>query len=159
GPLAPTAVPIAALVGVGTIAFGTFNSPDYENADEVIPPVGTGTGTPAVQSVNNLQFTLFVPAGIAPAGGWPTAIFGHGFTDSKNGAPVAVAGTLARNGIASIAINVVGHGFGAAGTYTVVRNGGLASVTLPAGGRGRRPERGGKHTPRGRRRGALGGGA
>ena len=136
GPLAPTAVPIAALVGVGTIAFGTFNSPDYENADEVIPPVGTGTGTPAVQSVNNLQFTLFVPAGTAPAGGWPTAIFGHGFTDSKNGAPVAVAGTLARNGIASIAINVVSHGFGAAGTYTVVRNGGLASVTLPAGGRG-----------------------
>ena len=136
GPLSPTAVPIGALVGVGTIAFGTFNSPDYENADEVIPPVGTGTGTPAVQSVNNLQFTLFVPAGTAPAGGWPTAIFGHGFTDSKNGAPVVVAGTLARNGIASIAINVVGHGFGPAGTYTVVRNGGLASVTLPAGGRG-----------------------
>jgi len=136
GPLNPSSVPIAALVGVGTIAFGTFNSPDYENADEVIPAVGSRTGTPAVQSVNNLQFTLFLPAGPTPAGGWPTAIFGHGFTDSKNGAPVVVAGTLARNGIASIAINVVGHGFGAAGTYTVARNGGLASVTLPAGGRG-----------------------
>src|SRR4051794_20569044 len=137
GPLAsPAPLPTAALVGVGTIAFGTFNSPDYENADEVIPPVGSRTGTPVVQSVNNLQFTLFLPAGVAPAGGWPTAIFGHGFTDSKNGAPVAVAGTLARNGIASIAINVVGHGFGAAGTYTVVRNAGAASVTLPAGGRG-----------------------
>jgi hypothetical protein len=125
-----------ALVGVGTIAFGTFNSPDYENSDEVIPAVGTLTGTPAVQSVNNLQFTLFLPAGPPPAGGWPVAVFGHGFTDSKNGAPFAVAGTFARNGIATIAINVVGHGFGAGSTYTVVRGGGAAPVTLPAGGRG-----------------------
>jgi Bacterial Ig-like domain len=137
GPLNPPApLPIAALVGVGTIAFGTYDSPDYENADEVIPAVGSLTGTPAVQSVNKLQFTLFLPAGAPPAGGWPVAIFGHGFTDSKNGAPVVVAGTLARNGIATIAINVVGHGFGAGGTYTVLRNGGAASVTLPAGGRG-----------------------
>ena len=34
----------------------------------------------------------------APAGGWPVAIFGHGFGDSKNGAPPAVAASLARNG-------------------------------------------------------------
>jgi hypothetical protein len=86
--------------------------------------------------MNNLQFTLFLPQGPAPAGGWPVAIFGHGFTDSKNGAPFAVAGTLARNGIATIAINVVGHGFGAGSTYTVLRSGGATSVTLPAGGRG-----------------------
>jgi hypothetical protein len=136
GPLNTVHLATPALVGVGTIAFGTFNSPDYENADEVIPAVGTGTGVPAVQSVNNLQFTLFLPQGAAPAGGWPTAIFGHGFTDSKNGAPFAVAGTLARNGIATIAINVVGHGFGAGSTYTVNRTGGAAPVTLPAGGRG-----------------------
>jgi hypothetical protein len=136
GPLAdPAPLPTPALVGVGTVAFGTYASPDYENADEVIPAVGSLTGMPAVQSVNQLQFTLFLPTGTAPAGGWPVAIFGHGFTDSKNGAPVVVAGTLARNGIATVAINVVGHGFGAAGTYTVVRNNG-APVTLPAGGRG-----------------------
>ena len=136
GPLNTVHLATPALVGVGTVAFGTYNSPDYENADEVIPAVGSLTGTPAVQSVNNLQFTLFLPAGVQPAGGWPTAIFGHGFTDSKNGAPFAVAGTLARNGIATIAINVVGHGFGAGSTYTVFRAGGAAPVTLPAGGRG-----------------------
>ena len=121
---------------VGTIAFGTYDSPNYETAAQVIPAVGTRTGVPAVQSVNKVQFTLWLPAGTAPAGGWPVAIFGHGFTDSKNGAPTAVAGTLARNGIATIAINVVGHGGGPLGTYTVNRTGGAAPVTLPIGGRG-----------------------
>jgi hypothetical protein len=72
---------------------------------------------------------------VQPAGGWPVAIFGHGFTDSKNGAPWAVAGSLARAGIATIAINVVGHGFGALGMYSVNRVGAPA-VVLPAGGRG-----------------------
>jgi len=123
------------LAGVGTLAFGTYASPDYETAAKVIPAVGTATGTPAAHGTNQIEFTVFLPAGAAPAGGWPVALFGHGFTDWKNGAPPAVAGTLARNGIATIAINVVGHGGGALGTYTIDR---LAapSVTLPLGGRG-----------------------
>jgi len=123
------------LAGVGTIAFGAYTSPDYETAAKVIPAYGTATGTPVPQGVNQVQFTLFVPNGTRPAGGWPVAIFGHGFTDWKNGAPPAVAGTLARNGIASAAINVVGHGGGPLGTYTVGRVGAPA-VTLPLGGRG-----------------------
>jgi hypothetical protein len=136
---APTFVssflPTPAAVGVGTLAFGSYGSPDYESAAKVIPPYGTATGTPVPQGTNQVQFTLFLPAGPAPAGGWPVALFGHGFTDSKNGAPWAVAGTLARTGIATIAINVVGHGGGALGTYTVNRAA-EPSVTLPAGGRG-----------------------
>jgi hypothetical protein len=120
---------------VGTVAFGAYSSPDYENADEVIPAVGTGTGTPVPQSTNTLQFTLFLPSGAEPGHGWPIAIFGHGFTDSKNGAPWAVASSLAHWGVATIAINVVGHGGGALGTYTVLRTGG-APVVLPDGGRG-----------------------
>jgi hypothetical protein len=123
------------LGGVGTIAFGTYASPDYQTAAKVIPAYGTATGTPVPQRTNQVQFTLFLPNGAPPAGGWPVAIFGHGFTDWKNGAPPAVAGTLARNGIASIAINVVGHGGGPLGTYTVERVGAPA-VTLPLGGRG-----------------------
>ena len=121
--------------GVGSVAFGTYSSPNYETAAEVIPAVGTKTGVPAVQSTNQLQFTLWEPAGPVPLGGWPVAIFGHGFTDTKDGAPTAVAGTLARNGIATIAINVVGHGGGPLGTYTVSR-GASPAVTLPLGGRG-----------------------
>lgn len=123
------------LTGVGTIAYGSYASPDYENGDEVIPAVGTKTGVPAVQSVNNLEFSLWLPVGAPPAGGWPVAIFGHGFTDSKDGAPLAVAGTLARSGIATIAINVVGHGGGPLGTYTAFLGNGTA-VTLTSGGRG-----------------------
>ena len=123
------------LGGVGTVAFGSYASPDYETAAKIIPPVGTATGTPAPQGTNSVQFSLFLPAGARPAGGWPVAIFGHGFTDWKNGAPPVVAGTLGRNGIATLAINVVGHGGGVLGTYTVDRIG-LPPVTLPLGGRG-----------------------
>ena len=128
-------IPLPLLAGVGTVGFGTYSSPDYENAGKVIPQVGTATGVPAVQGTNHVQFSVFLPAGTKPAGGWPTAIFGHGFTDWKNGAPPVVAGTLARNGIAMVAINVVGHGRGALGTYTVTRTAG-PQVTLPNGGRG-----------------------
>ena len=53
---------------VGTIAFGAFNSPDYETASKVIPAVGSRTGVPAVQGTNRLYFNLFLPAGPAPGG-------------------------------------------------------------------------------------------
>ena len=136
---APLFLPIPALSifpgSVGTIAFGSYASPDYENSAEVIPAVGTRTGTPVPQSTNRIQVTLFLPAGAKPAGGWPTAIFGHGFTDSKDGAPWVVGSSLAHAGIATVAINVVGHGGGSLGTYTVMSNSG-ATVTLPSGGRG-----------------------
>jgi hypothetical protein len=137
----PTTLPTAALFfppgsapAVSSVAFGSYSSPDYETAAKFIPAVGTATGTPVQQGTNQVQFTLFVPAGAKPAGGWPVAIFGHGFTDSKNGAPWVVAASLGRAGIATVAINVVGHGFGAAGTYTATTPAG--PVTFPAGGRG-----------------------
>src|SRR6266536_161790 len=133
-----TPLPTAALFlfpgSVSSVAFGSYDSPDYETAAKVIPAYGTATGTPAAQGPNHIQFTLFVPGGIEPAGGWPVAIFGHGFTDSKNGAPWAVASSLGHAGIASIAINVVGHGFGADGTYTATTPSG--PVIFKAGGRG-----------------------
>jgi hypothetical protein len=139
GPLSPADVPVTATQifpgSIAKIAYGSFASPNYENSSQVIPPVGTRTGTPVVQSVNHLVFTLFVPSGVMPAGGWPVAIFGHGFTDSMNGAPWAVASSLAHVGIATIAINVVGHGFGPASTYTVTPPVG-PSETFAAGGRG-----------------------
>ena len=122
------------LAGVGSVAFGSFDSPDYENAAKVIPPVGSRTGAPAVQATNRLYFNLFLPASPAPAGGWPVAIFGHGFGDNKNSSPFVVAGSMARRGIATIAINVVGHGGGPLGTLIVNRTAG-SPVVLPAGGR------------------------
>ena len=106
---------------VGPLAFGKYVSPDYEHRGEFIPPVGTRTGTPVVQGVNEMFFNLYLPSGPRPAGGWPVAIFGHGVGGNKEDPSLSVAGSLAAQGIATIAINVVGHGFGPLSTLTVSR--------------------------------------
>ena len=130
----PAAIPVVPSA-IGTVAFGRFSSPDYETPARLIPAYGTATGTPVPLGTNDLYVNVYLPAGPEPAGGWPVAIFGHGFTDSKQGAPIAVASMLAANGIATVAVNVVGHGGGALGTITVLRSG-APSVVVPAGGRG-----------------------
>ena len=138
-PTDPALLPLAALDvaqgAVGAIAFGSFTSPNWETSEQFIPAIGTRTGVPAVQGQNTLYFTLILPAGPTPAGGWPVVIFGHGFTDSKQGAPLAVASIFASHGLATIAINVVGHGGGAAGTLTIIPTSGTP-VIVPDGGRG-----------------------
>ncbi len=138
GPLAQSFLPVPALDvfpgSVGRVVFGVYDSPDYETAAKVIPATGTLTGSPQRQGMNRVSFTLFLPAGSEPASGWPVVIFGHGFTDSKQGSPWAVASTLARFGLASVAINVVGHGGGAGGNLTILTPSG--STVIPDGGRG-----------------------
>jgi hypothetical protein len=120
---------------ISSVAFGTYRSPDYETAGKYIPAVPTLTGVPQPQGTNDLLVEVFVPAGAKPVNGWPVAIFGHGFTDSMYGAPWTVASVLASRGIATVAINVVGHGGGALGTLTALPKTGTP-VVLPAGGRG-----------------------
>ncbi|HEY6253773.1 MAG TPA: hypothetical protein VI685_27775 [Candidatus Angelobacter sp.] len=138
GPLNTVPVPTPALQvfpgSVATVAFGKFTAKNWETAGGFIPVVPTRTGIPAVQSTEDLFFDLFIPAGTPPHGGWPVAIFGHGFGDNKDDSPWVVASTLAHNGIATIAINAQGHGFGAGGTLTVIQ--GTGPTVLPAGGRG-----------------------
>jgi hypothetical protein len=139
GPLIPTSLntALAALQvfpgSIGTLAFGKFTGQHWQNAGVFIPAVPTRQSVPS-QGTDEIFFNLFIPSGPRPTNGWPVAIFGHGFTDSKQGAPFAVASILAHNGIASIAINVVGHGFGPNSTLTVKQ--GATLVTLPEGGRG-----------------------
>jgi hypothetical protein len=120
---------------VGAVAFGRYVSPDYQvHPGEYIPAVGTRSGTPAVQETNQIYFNLFLPSGQSPAAGWPIAIVGHGNNNSKNGLPLSVASSLARRGIASIAINAVGHGLSPQGMMSV--SGTAGAVTFPSGGRG-----------------------
>jgi hypothetical protein len=120
---------------VGGIAFGRYASPDYQvHPGEYIPSVGTRTGTPAVQGTNQIYLNLILPSGPRPAGGWPVAIVGHGNNNSKNGIPLSVASSFAHRGIATIAINAVGHGLGPQGTLSVSGTAGV--VTFPSGGRG-----------------------
>jgi Bacterial virulence factor lipase N-terminal len=118
---------------ISTLAFGKFNALNFETSGGFIPAVPTRNGLPAVQRTEDIYFNLILPAGPRPASGWPVAIFGHGFGDNKNNSPLAVASTLAARGIATLAINAVGHGFGPGGTLTVLQSTG--AVMLPAGGR------------------------
>jgi hypothetical protein len=139
GPLIPTSLNAAlgALQvfpgSIGTLAFGKFTGQHWQNAGVFIPQVPTTQSVPS-QGSEDIFFNLFSPSGPRPTNGWPVAIFGHGFTDSKQGAPFAVASILAHNGIASIAINVVGHGFGPNSTLTIKQ--GATLTTFPEGGRG-----------------------
>ena len=133
-------VPVARLNdvpgAVGTIAFGKYVSPNYEVPGEFIPPIGTATGVPQVQGAHEVFLNLFLPSGAAPANGWPVAIFGHFLTSThKDDTPYRVASPLAAHGIATVAINTVGHGFGPLGFLTVNRQD-QPPVRLPAGGRG-----------------------
>lgn len=120
---------------VGHVAYGRYSSPEYQNAAKVIPATATLTGMPQPQGSQQLVFQLFLPSSPKPAGGWPVAIFGHGFTDSMYGAPWTVASVFASRGIATLSINVVGHGGGAQGVLNVLPRVG-APVQVPAGGRG-----------------------
>lgn len=139
GPLIPTSLNgnLAALQvfpgSVKTLAFGAFSGQHWQNGNVFIPHVPTTQSVPA-QGTETLFFNLFIPSGPRPTNGWPVAIFGHGFTDSKQGAPFAVASVLAHNGIATIAINVVGHGFGPNSTLSVKQ--GTTTTTFLEGGRG-----------------------
>jgi hypothetical protein len=128
---------------VGQLAFGKYFSPDYEvHPGEYIPAVGTYTGAPAVQGTNEIYFNLVLPSGSKPDNGWPVALLGPGSGVSKQGTAVGgvangfpFAATMAKHGIATLTINVVGQGFGPRGTLTVKQPSG-ASVILSAGGRG-----------------------
>lgn len=63
-----------------------------------------------------LPLLVVVPQG-APAGGFPTVMFAHGLTRSKEDL-LAIAGALARGGIASVAFDAVDHGERAARVST-----------------------------------------
>ncbi len=124
---------------VGQVAFGRYLSPNYEKPGGYIPAVGT-RNTPAVQGYNDIYFTLYLPSGPEPEGGWPVAIVGHGANSSKDGiyGLPAVAATMAAEGIATVGINTVGFGFGPLSTITVKADepgGGTDSETFLAGGR------------------------
>jgi hypothetical protein len=79
---------------------------------------------------------LFLPAGRAPASGWPVALFGHasGPTSDKHDDPLRVAASNAAHGVATVAINIAGFGFGSRSTLTVNQSA-AAPLTFTAGGR------------------------
>jgi hypothetical protein len=138
-PLSPTQLPLSVLDvvpgAVGTVAFGMYSSPDYRvHPGEFIPPVGTLSGTPLVQRTSEVHFILFLPSSPEPAAGYPVVIFGHGSGTNKTQSGL-VAAKMAEVGIATIAIDSPGNGFGPHSTYTVTFTD-SSTITLAAGGRG-----------------------
>ena len=94
-----------------TYGFGSFLAPSWLDADRKIPQTPTGTGTPAVTGFEEVGLIVILPVGTMPAGGWPTAVFGPGFTRSKYDVFLAADENL-RRGIATIAIDPVAHAYG-----------------------------------------------
>jgi hypothetical protein len=111
GALRSEIVPNTAVLGAGQYAFGSFLSPSWLDADRTIPNRPTRTGTPAVTGREEVGFTMIVPSGAKPEGGWPVAVFGPGITRSKYDLFLA-ADENASRGIATAAIDPVGHGLG-----------------------------------------------
>jgi hypothetical protein len=103
-------VPNLSTANAGLYAFGSLRTPLWGDSDRVIAATPT-TRTPRPTGATTVGFALIVPAGAPPAGGWPVAIFGHGFGRSKLDVFLAAQGNAAR-GIATIAIDAVGHGGG-----------------------------------------------
>lgn len=110
-PLSFSTVLNSAVTNAGYYAFGSVVVPHYQTAaDAVIPNVPT-TMTPQPITKKRVGFTLIVPLGTPPAGGWPVAIFGPGFTRSKYDLFLA-ADLNAAKGIATMATDPAGHAFG-----------------------------------------------
>jgi hypothetical protein len=134
------AVPLAVLNAytagvVGTVAWGTYVSPQFVDSNPVMTPHGTLGGVPTQLSEATLEFVLFVPSGTRPAAGWPVAFLGHGGTTNIHTAAVwNFASSLATHGFASIAINAIGRGFGPQGTLIIKKTDGT-TVEINAGGR------------------------
>jgi hypothetical protein len=132
-PLSFSTVLNSAISGAGHYAFGSFVVPRYQtSADALVPNVPT-TRTPQPIGKQRVGFTLIVPAGVQPAGGWPVAIFGPGFTRSKYDLFLA-ADLNAMKGIATIATDPAGHAFGPASVVVVHQ--GVATTTFSGYGQG-----------------------
>jgi pimeloyl-ACP methyl ester carboxylesterase len=141
--LPPQDIPMSAIPNVGKIAFGTYMSPSYLNPNNstgaVIPASPTAetlTRFAAIpQSYVPVSFHIFLPKSDPPPSGYPVVIYGHGLGDSQFGAPTFIADTLAQNGIATLAIEIPGHGYGASSTVSITdRDGVTQQVSTPGRG-------------------------
>jgi len=117
----------------GSYVFGSYLAPSWLDADSVIAQRPTAGRGPRVTGQAQLPFVLIVPSGAVPAGGWPVAVFGHGFTRSDADLFLA-ADFNASRGLATIATDVVGHGYGPRSSWTAVSSAG--TVHIPAYARG-----------------------
>ena len=131
-PLVSSTVLTDQVAGSSCFAFGSFESPQFVTRDAYIPPVPTSQTPPALSKAR-VGFAMVVPAGVAPAGGWPVAVYGPGFTRSYFDL-FLTADFNAAAGIATLSLDPLGHGFGPASKISVGLPG--AAVSFLSYGRG-----------------------
>lgn len=66
---------------IGAILHGTYRSPKFQNSE--VLNLWMPAMEPGLQEYLDIEMVAFVPAGEAPANGWPTIFWGHGIGDSK----------------------------------------------------------------------------
>ncbi len=92
-----------------------FVSPSFLEGDDCDPATAVPVGAfgdplrPSKVCDQQLSVLAVIPREPPTAGGYPTVIFAHGFGRSKEDV-LAIAGALARSGIASVALDAVDHG-------------------------------------------------
>jgi len=139
--LPPQNIPLTALSGVDTIAFGLYLSPNFINPSDgtiaVTPtnaPISGALPLPGIPTgIVPVSFHVFLPRGPAPAGGFPVVIYGHGLGDNQFGAPTFIASTLAKKGFATLAIEITGHGYGAGSFVKLTDSLGIPHTVLTPG--------------------------
>jgi hypothetical protein len=122
------------LDGLDSVVMGSYQSPNFLEDDQTIRPAPTRPDLQVPTAATQVGFNALLPSAPKPPAGYPVVIFGHGFGDSRFGGATAMAPALARAGLATIAINAVGHGFGPQSSVTFVGADGH-STTLNALGR------------------------
>ena len=108
------ALPLDALPpdAVGGVGIGWYWSPWYLTPERQILEAPTLAPHRAAGVDRPVPFVVVTPAGRPPREGWPLVVFGHGYGGEMLSSALLVAGGLARQGLATVAISVVGHGGG-----------------------------------------------
>lgn len=140
-------LPLNVLSGVQSIAFGLYLSPNFLNplnGSIATTPTSSGISGPVsvplpvpVLNISSgyvpVSYHVFLPATPAPPAGFPVVIYGHGLGDNQFGGPTFIAGTLAKRGFATLAIEITGHGYGALSVVNVKDTSGVVHTVLTPG--------------------------
>ncbi len=130
------ALPLEALPRdvVGGVGIGWYWSPWYLTPERrIVEPPTLGPQRARAVDRPSRALRVVTPAGRPPPEGWPLAVFGHGYGGEMLSSALLMAGGLARHGIATVAISVVGHGGGPEGRLLVTSRDGRSQVVRVPG--------------------------
>jgi pimeloyl-ACP methyl ester carboxylesterase len=126
GGIPPQDIPLSALSNVDSVSFGLFLSPNYLD----VANISRAPNAPI--SYSSVSYHVFTPS-VKKSAKIPVVIYGHGMGDNQFGGPTYIASTLAKNGFATLALELPGHGYGPAGVVNLTGTNGKISTVLTPG--------------------------